>query len=148
MSPTAPLISTLAGIIDNPEEYFGKERKETLRKLEGVMDMKVVLNRVWIAVWVRPNAKDLGEGKKLHFADNTRAEDVYQGCAGLVIKMGPQAFVSDENVKFDVVPKPGDWVLFRRQNAGLRFKHNGVDCVMLENETPIKAILTRPDNIE
>lgn len=141
-------LRTLAGVIDNPVEFFEAEKRRVMDALSKLSDMRVTLNRTLIAVWVRPEARDLGGGKKLFMTDNTRAEDVYQGCTGLVIALGPQAFVSDANVHFEVCPKIGDWVLFRRQNAGLRFKHNDIDCVLLDNETPVMAIVSRPDYVE
>lgn len=142
-------IITAAGVIDDPETFFAKEKADIFAKLESLMDLKVMMNRVWIANWVRPESRDLGGGKRIYLTDNSRAEDVYQGCSGLIIKMGPLAFKSDADTNFpDPVPQVGDWVLFKRQNGGMRFKHNGVDCVMLEEERPIKGILSRPDVVE
>ncbi len=142
-------IKTLAGVIENPDEFFGNEKAAIFEKLKGLMDtIQILQNHIWIAVWVRPEFRSLGAGKKLYMTDNTRAEDVYQGCAGLVIAMGPQAFVSDQNVQFDLKPQIGDWVFYKRQAAGMRFRHNDVDCFMLDEERPIKAILSRPDIVE
>lgn len=141
-------LKTLAGVITNPVEFFDAERERLKAALINLSSMRITLNRTLLAVWVRPEYRELSGGKKLFMTDNTRAEDVYQGCTGLVIAMGPQAFVSDNNVRFDVVPQCGDWVLFRRQNAGLRLKHNDIDLVLLENELPVMAIIPRPDYLE
>jgi hypothetical protein len=145
----APAKSVIGEVAD-PSTYFEQQKQEMLAKLGDTSTIRVLTNRIWIAIWMRPDFKDLGGGKKIHFTDTTRDEDIYQGTAGLVVAMGPLAFVSDDDFYFGRdVPMVGDWVLYHRGGGyGVRFRHNGVECVMLEQEKAIKAILTRPDLVE
>jgi len=60
-------------------------------------------------------------------------EDQYQSKVGLVLKVGPQAFVDQPDMKYPVffhgyAAKPGDWVVYKASNAmalliGLRKCH-------------------------
>lgn len=151
--PILTSVKSVAGAIENPETYFGAEKVDLLKRLGATDTLKPTLNRVWIAIWKRPSAKTIqcndGSIGKLLLTDETRDEDIYQGNSGLVVKLGPMAFKSDAMTNFEGSDvKVGDWVLYNRQAAGLRFKHNGVHCIMLEREDPIKAVLTRPDLVE
>lgn len=145
-----PAAKSVIGQIDDAETFFKQQRHEMFAKLGDISTIRVLMNRIWIAIWMRPDFKDLGDGKKILFTDTTRDEDIYQGTAGLVVAMGPFAFVSNDEFDFGKhTPKVGDWVLYHRGGGyGVRFRHNGVECVMLEQEKAIKAILTRPDLVE
>lgn len=137
------------GAIDNAVEYFEQQKADIRERLGDISSITLMLNRVWVAIWVRPNFKDLGGGKKLYRTDDTVAEDEYQGNTAMIVAVGPMAFAVNPHVDFGPSPpKVGDWVLYSRHAAGMRFKHNGVHCTMLETETPIKAILSRPDLVE
>ena len=63
--------------------------------------------------------------------------------------MGPLAFVSDHAFNFGDARQPtvGDWVLYHRRGYSMRFQYNKVECLMIEQEKVIKAILDRPDVI-
>lgn len=142
-------IPSVAGVVEDAGKFSADEKKKITDKLGDIATLAVILNRVWIAIWVRPEAKDLGNGRKLYRSDNTREEDVYQGNVGLVIKKGPLAFKSDEVQSFEGSEvNVGDWVIYNRHAAGLRFTHNGVHCIILDREDPIKGVLTRPDLVE
>lgn len=141
--------SPITGQIDNPNAFFDQQKREIMEKLGDTSGVRILLNRIWIAIWVRPEFKDMGNGKRLYRTANSVAEDVFQGNAGLVIKMGPLAFKDDLSTEFGGdTCQVGDWVLYHRHAAGMRFKHNGVDCFMMETEKPIKAVLDRPDMVE
>lgn len=141
--------SPITGAIKDPKEFFEREKADIVARLGDTSGVRIILNRIWVAVWVRPDHKDLGEGRKLFYTENARNEDVYQGNAGLVVKMGPLAYQSDDQTDFGgETCKVGDWVLYTRQSAGMRFKYHGVDCFMMETEKAIKAVLDRPDMVE
>lgn len=64
-------------------------------------------NQILIGIYKRPEKTKSG----LYLADSTRTEDEYQGKSGLVLAMGPSAFVSDEHYNFrNQSVKVGDWV--------------------------------------
>jgi co-chaperonin GroES (HSP10) len=75
------------------------------KKVVGSID--VFGNQVLIGIYLRPEKTKTN----IYIPDQTRKEDQWQGKAGLVLKMGPKAFVSDENYDFgtDKV-EVGDWV--------------------------------------
>lgn len=146
---TMAVNKSVVGQVENPNTYFGEQKADLFKRLGDISTIQIMLNRVWIAVWVRPSFKDLGNGKRLLLIDDTVAEDIYQGNSAMVVAMGPLAFAPNDVINFGtIVPKSGDWVLYHRHAAGMRFNHNGVPCIMLESETPIKAILSRPDLVE
>lgn len=81
---------------------------DTIRKKIGnLKDIIVHGNYILLGVYERPLKTKSG----ILLSDQTRNEDKHQGKAGLVLKKGPTAFVSDANYDFkgqDV--QVGDWV--------------------------------------
>ena len=71
--------------------------------------------------------------------DRTLAEDRFQGKIGLVLDVGPRAFVDDNVNKFGgITVQPGDWVLYRAADGFEMFfvDKNGLDgtpCRLLED---------------
>lgn len=82
---------------------------DTIRKRIGTAldGMTIFGNQVLIAVYERPKVTKSG----IHLADQTIQEDQWQGKAGLVLALGPSAFVSDSAYDFrNQSVTPGDWV--------------------------------------
>lgn len=115
--------------------------------------------QVMVATFIRPEAKDLGGGKKLYLSDKSRDEDRYQSKAGLIIALGPLAG-RNPNGNFNwgnelgpdgnYLPglKVGDWVMYRASD-GAQFNlggPNGVPCKILLDES-IKAGLDDPEQV-
>lgn len=72
-------------------------------------------NLVLVATYVRG---DKTKGGIILGGDRTRAEDRFQGKIGLVLAVGPTAFVGkDKNSFGGVTVKPGDWVMYRTSDA-------------------------------
>jgi co-chaperonin GroES (HSP10) len=81
--------------------------KELLDKLGGLDGFELFGNQVLIAVYQRPEKTKSG----IIFADVTRQEDAFQGKAGLVVALGPSAFISDEHYNFrGQSVSRGEWV--------------------------------------
>jgi co-chaperonin GroES (HSP10) len=81
--------------------------KELLAKIGNLDDFELFGNQVLIAVYQRPEKTKSG----IILADVTRQEDAYQGKAGLCVKLGPAAFVSDDQYDFrGQKVSVGDWV--------------------------------------
>ena len=81
--------------------------KELLDKIGSLKDFELFGNQVLIAIYQRPEKTKSG----IILADVTRQEDSYQGKSGLVVALGPSAFVSDENYNFrNQKVSIGDWV--------------------------------------
>lgn len=73
--------------------------------LSGV---ELAANQVLIGLYKRPEKTKSG----IILSDMTRKEDEYQGKVGLVLKMGPQAFVDSDDYSFAGWRiNTGDWVV-------------------------------------
>ena len=97
---------------------------------------------VLLGVYKRPEKTASG----LYLSSKTQDEDKHQGKVGLVLKMGPIAFVTDDTHDFGtVIPAVGDWVLF---NVGdtFGFELGERRCRIVE-DIHIKAILEKPDGV-
>ena len=92
--------------------------KEAL--LEALGDMswyEVFHNQVLLATYVRP--EKIGS---IYTTDRTKAEDRFQGCVGLVVRIGPGAFVDEGHIQFyGITVSEGDWVCYRTSDATEQF---------------------------
>lgn len=104
---------------------------------------------VLVCVYERPHKTKSG----LILTDKVRQEDRYQGKVGLVLSLGPLAFVDDDKHQFgDGKPKAGDWVMFRVGdtfgfeigNTNYGETGNSRLCRLVE-DVKIEAILDQPD---
>lgn len=96
--------------------------------------------RVLIGTYIRPDRTKSG----IYLSDKTRDEDSYQGRVGLVLKMGPLAFVEDEEHKWgDIRPKVGDWIVCSIGDA--RRMQLGKSPTRFVEDVHVQAIVTDPD---
>ncbi len=119
-------------------------------------DYEVFHNLALVATYVPPPKiikRDDGTDYVLHEADNTQAENRYQGKIGLVLKVGPTSFLDDSIAKFGGVKiQPGDWVIYRPSDGHELFirdrrKFNeGLSCRLIE-DTFIRGRVTDPSLI-
>jgi len=118
---------------------------EKIRREVGPLDDITVLhNEVLVGVYLRPEAIDIGGGHKILLPDSNRQEDEYQGKVGLVLKMGPLAFVDDDHVTFaGLTAKVDDWVVFHTAD-GWSLAVRGRLCRMVK-DTSIRLTVTAPD---
>lgn len=137
------------GAMHNSDEWFAAEKRR-IREAAGwaldKFDMK--LNRVLVAIFVRPKEMALAGGSSLIVPDTVLNEDLYQGVTGLVLKLGPRCFEDSDVMTWTEADrfKPDDWVLLRRgDGGGFRLRLNGVECIHFESERGIKAVIPRPD---
>ena len=93
---------------------------EILKKAGDLTDVEVFGNDILVALYIRPQKTKSG----IILADATRDEDRYQGKAGLILKIGPTAYVDDDGNKFRDI-NVGDWVVFRPSD-GWPVSLNGV----------------------
>ncbi len=104
--------------VKNPafdEELYTKE--DTFKILGDLKDIEILFNDVLVAKYIRTRVSE-----HIEAAPETQREDVYQGVVGLVLKIGPTAFVDDEHTVFPVQKwdRPiavGDWVLYRSSDG-------------------------------
>lgn len=110
-------------------------RDDLMAKVKEFVDAYQPLwDNVVCAIYVRPNKTASG----LYLSDKRSDEDVYQGCVGLIISMGPDA------EKLGVL-KVGDWVRFKPEE-GDRMSLGGVPCREFE-AAAIQGKLVLPDVI-
>lgn len=88
------------------------EAKKIFAKLGDITGFKLFGNRIMVVMYERTT---VGYSGALYAPPQTNLEDRYQGKVGLVVKMGPVAFVDDpaSGIVFhgDAV-KVGDWVSY------------------------------------
>ena len=110
-----------------------------LQELGSLSGVDIYHNHVLVAVYKRPEKSKSG----LYYAPQTQREDEIQGHVGLIVKLGPQAFVPNGEWTFDQTLAEGSWVVFRPSDGwGIRIK--GVLCRMLL-DTSIKGRVSSPD---
>jgi len=99
-----------------------------------------------VKIYVRPDELmevplEGGGTQKLYLPDTIRAEDKYTSCCGLVIALGPQAFLDKDGKptrsKFCV----SDWVIFPRTDI-IRIDFHGVALGVMTDD---RALLVTDD---
>lgn len=97
--------------IENPEDV-----KKALFEQIPVDDIEVSLNRILCATYIGYERFKSGLFKPVE----SIAEDVWQGKAALVLKVGGLAFKDSGEVTFNGFSvQPGDWITFKVGNASL-----------------------------
>ena len=115
--------------------------KQKILDLVGDLSgIEILNNQILCAVYVRPTKTKSG----IYLADQTTAEDRFQGKVGLLIGMGPSAFEDESGQWFaDSSFKMHDWLVFRPSD-GWNITINGVLCRML-SDTQVKMSIPSPD---
>ena len=127
--------------------HDGDPRKELMKKAGKLVDTELMGNAILVAVYMRPKMARYGT-LSLELTDPTRKEDEYQGKVGLVIALGPMAYVDDELTQFHGQRvKVGDWVVFRPSEGwSVTLTRNQVPCRML-TEGNIRMKIPSPDMV-
>lgn len=117
--------------------------QEILNNVQGYIDtVHLTGAQVLIGIYVRPAKTASG----IMLPDNYRDEDIYQGKAGLILKMGPSAFDDkDEDFFGERKPKVGDWVLYRPSDGFPLDFGKKQKCRILGDRRQVKMILQSPD---
>ena len=120
-----------------------KDPKETIMEAIGdVSGLEMFHNLILVGIYKRPEKTAGG----IIMTPKTQAEDVYQGVVGLVLKVGPGAFVDDAVNKFHGLNvKAGDWIVYRTSDTH-KIGVNGTVCRMLE-DAHVKAKVSHPDMV-
>ena len=93
-------------------EHEVDPREEILQRAGELKDVEVFGNDILIAVYMRPQKTKSG----IILTDNMRGEDAFQGKVGLIVKMGPTAYLDEDGEKFRDI-KEKDWVVFRASDG-------------------------------
>ena len=116
--------------------------KEIREAIGDLSQFEIFGNYVLIGVYKRPEQTQ----GKIFIPETTRHEDTLQGKAGLVLAMGPNAFVSDENYDFGSQKiKVGDWVAIFVSD-GRKIQINKQLCRLVEDQH-IRLRIPAPDAV-
>lgn len=120
------------------------ERQKIFDELGDLSTIRLPLNQILLAIWKAP---EITRGGIIR-PSVVRDEDIYQGIAALVVKLGPHCYEQTGNMDFTWLPEDvcnvGDWVMFRR-GEGFRVNVNGRECMLMNGERGIKMVLRSPD---
>jgi co-chaperonin GroES (HSP10) len=84
--------------------------KTAIQEAVGNLDnYDLFFNQILVGTYVRP---EVTRGGIIRPNDNVK-EDEYQGKVGLVLKVGPTAFKSEDEDFMGQNVEPGDWVVYR-----------------------------------
>lgn len=123
-------------------EHTDDPKQALLDAVGDLEGFEVFNNDVVIAVYKRPEKTKSG----IILPDQNRAEDTYQSKVGLVIKMGPEAFMDPAGVWFSGVQVGlHDWIWFRPSD-GFHLQINKTDCRALK-DTVVRGKVPHPDFI-
>lgn len=117
--------------------------KEALFRAVGdLSNYEIFHNQILIAIYVRPETTAGGIIRPGQNVD----EDEYQGKVGLVVKVGPSAFLDNEDQDFlGQTVSPGDWVVFRTGD-GWQLTIKDTACRILTDRT-IRMRIKNPGDI-
>lgn len=123
-------------------EHEGDPADEIRRAVGDLSGFTIFGNQVLIGIYKRPEKTKSG----LFLADSTRTEDEYQGKSGLVLAMGPSAFVSDAHYDFKgQKANIGDWVAIFVSD-GRKIVVNGQLCRLVEDQF-VRVGIPTPDSV-
>lgn len=113
-----------------------------LKELGDLSELRLMGIQVLIGVYIRPERTKSG----IFLTPKNLDEDRYQSKVGLVLKMGPSAFVDDDGKFFaGDPPKVGDWVVYRPSD-GWPITINGVLCRMF-SDASVRMQIPHPDAV-
>lgn len=111
--------------------------KEAIIKFIGDLStFEVMGDRVLVGIFMRPEKTKGG----IIRPDANKEEDVWQGKVGLVLKLGPNAFINpDDGSVYDQRVEAGDWVVFK-VGDGWQLEVNKMPCRMIKDTNFIAKV--------
>lgn len=97
---------------------------------------EVMGDRVLVGIYMRPERTKGG----IIRPNTNKEEDVWQGKVGLVLKLGPNAFINpDDGSRYEQRVEEGDWVVFK-VGDGWQLEVNKMPCRMIKDTNFIARI--------
>lgn len=116
-------------------------KEKLLAAVGDVSGVDIFHNQVLVAVYIAPEKTKGGIIRPQQNVD----EDKYQGKVGLVIKLGPRAFISDDKWSWPEDMGEGDWVFYRiSDTVGVTI--NGQTCRIID-DVDVKGRAEHPDEV-
>jgi co-chaperonin GroES (HSP10) len=111
--------------------------KEAIIKFIGDLStFEVMGDRVLVGIYMRPEKTRGG----IIRPDANKEEDVWQGKVGLVLKLGPNAFIDpDDGSLYEQRVEVGDWVVFK-VGDGWQLEVSKMPCRMIKDTNFIAKI--------
>lgn len=109
----------------------------------------VQLSKILVAIYRPPMVEKTAGGVIITqgMSEEDVDEYVWQGKVGLIVAMGPRAYIDDDTFKFfGTRNEVNDWVHFL-PSSGLQMEVNEVPCRLFESERFIHGRLPHPDMI-
>lgn len=120
-------------------QFVDHEKEEIIKAAGDISGIEVMYNQLLVGIYIRPEKTRGG----IILADQSKDEDKFQGKVGLVLKVGPTAFVSDGELDFaGQKAEVGDWVVYR-VGDGWQLKVGQRACRMLADRS-IKLKISDP----
>lgn len=127
-----------------PSQEFIEKIAATIGEMH---DLEVFHNQIVVAKFIRTH---VGTSGRILAASQTQMEDKWQSKVGLVVKIGPRAFIDEPGYQFHGLKvNVGEWVLYRNSD-GWDFDYcaeAGADKIpmrMLE-DTHLRGRVARPE---
>lgn len=118
-------------------------RQEIEERVKSYIDnIQLTGPQVLLGIYVRPQKTKGG----VILTEAYRDEDVYQGKAALILKMGPHPWDQDDDNFFgNRLPQVGDWVVYRPSDGFPMDFGDKQKCRILSDRRQIKMIISSPD---
>ena len=120
-----------------------QDPKQALFEAVGdISDWKLMHNQILVAIYIR---SEKTKGGIIRPGANVQ-EDEYQGKVGLVVKLGPTAFLDSADESFEGQNvEVGDWVVYRTGD-GWQLTIRDTACRILTDRT-IRMVVPEPEAI-
>lgn len=125
-------------------EHTTDPKQELFDKYKDVINqMKLHGSSVLVAIYRRPEKTKGG----IFVTGTNLDEDIWQGKVGLVLKVGPAPYDTEERKFFDCEPpQVGDWVVFKVSEAiTIGVLERKGDCRVVRDRTRILMTIEHPD---
>ena len=115
---------------------------EIIKLIGDLSQVEIKFNMVLLATYFRPEKTAGG----IIRPDANKAEDEWQGKVGLVMKLGPKAYVSDTDTDFDGEKvEVGEWAVYKIGDTW-SLNINGYPCRMIKDSS-IKMTVKDPNSV-
>lgn len=111
--------------------------RQAILDFVGDLDgFEVMGDRVLVGIYMRPEKSKGG----VYRPDTNKVEDLWQGKVGLILKLGPNAFINpDTGEKYEQALTPGDWGVFF-VGDGKPMEVNGAACRLVKDVSFVAKI--------
>lgn len=130
--------SRVIGLVSNSKN----PKLEIIKLIGDLSQVDVKFNMVLLATYFRPEKTAGG----IIRPDSNKDEDEWQGKVGLVMKLGPKAYVNDADTDFEGEKvEQGEWAVYKIGDTW-SLNINGYPCRMIKDSS-IKMTVKDPNSV-